>query len=49
VAHAVSSPVPLRAEVMEMMQALRVIRCDKEDYSALAKYYERLYDITIES
>jgi len=49
VAHAVSSPVPLRAEVMEMMQALRVIGCDKEDHSALAKYYERLSGITIES
>ncbi len=48
-AHAVSSPVPLAAEVMEMMQALRVMGCDKEDHSALAKYYERLSGITIES
>ncbi len=48
-AHAVSSPVPLTGEVMEMMQTLKTHGCEKEDHSALAKYYELLSGITIES
>ncbi len=48
-AHAINAPVPLTGEVMEMMQALKVMGCEKEDHSALAKYYERLSGITIES
>ncbi|MDY5931608.1 MAG: 2-hydroxy-3-oxopropionate reductase [Candidatus Ornithospirochaeta sp.] len=47
-AHAVAAPVPLTGEVMEMMQALKVMGCEKEDHSALAKYYEKLSGITIE-
>lgn len=46
-AHAVNSPVPLTAEVMEMMQALKVDGCEKDDHSALAKYYEKLTNMTI--
>lgn len=48
-AHAVNSPVPLTGEVMEMMQTLKVMGCEKEDHSALAKYYELLSGVTIES
>ena len=48
-AHAVSSPVPLTGEVMEMMQTLKTHGCEKEDHSALAKYYELLSGITIEN
>lgn len=48
-AHAISAPVPLTGEVMEMMQTLKVMGCQKEDHSALAKYYELLSGVTIES
>lgn len=47
-AHAISSPVPLTGQVMEMMQALKADGLEKEDHSALAKYYEKLSDIVIE-
>lgn len=48
-AHAINSPVPLTGEVMEMMQSLKVMGCEKDDHSALAKYYELLSGVTIES
>lgn len=48
-AHAISAPVPLTGEVMEMMQTLKVMGCQKDDHSALAKYYEMLSGVTIES
>ncbi len=48
-AHAISAPVPLTGEVMEMMQTLKVMGCEKDDHSALAKYYELLSGVTIES
>lgn len=41
-AHSVNSPSPLTAQMMEIMQALRVSGCDKDDHSAIVKYYERL-------
>ncbi len=47
-AHAISSPVPLTGEVMEMMQNLKARGLEKEDHSALAKYYELLSGVTIE-
>ncbi len=47
-AHAISSPVPLTGEVMEMMQNLKSRGLEKEDHSALAKYYELLSGVTIE-
>jgi 2-hydroxy-3-oxopropionate reductase len=40
--HAVNSPLPLTAQVMEMMQVLKADGCEKDDHSALAKYYEKL-------
>ncbi|MDR9858755.1 2-hydroxy-3-oxopropionate reductase [Treponema socranskii] len=46
-AHAVTSPVPLTAEVMEMMQALKVDGFEKDDHSALAKYYEKMTNVKI--
>lgn len=39
-AHATASPVPLTAQVMEMLKALRAAGYEKEDHSALARYYE---------
>ena len=46
-AHAVNAPVPLTGEVMEMMQSLKAYGCEKDDHSALAKYYEKISDTTI--
>lgn len=40
--HSVGSPLPLTAQVMEMMQTLRSDGCGQDDHSALAKYYEKL-------
>src|SRR5574344_1071713 len=45
--HAVTSPMPLAAEVMEMMQALKADGFEKEDHSVLAKYYEKLTNMKI--
>ena len=48
-AHSVTSPVPLTAQLMEMMQALKTDGCEKDDHAAIARYYEKLAGITIES
>ncbi|MFA6689672.1 MAG: 2-hydroxy-3-oxopropionate reductase [Sphaerochaetaceae bacterium] len=47
-AHSIDSPVPLTSQIMEMMQALKVDGCEKEDHSALAKYFEKMSGIVIE-
>lgn len=39
-AHAVSAPVPLASQVMEMFESLSAYGYGKEDHSALARYYE---------
>ena len=41
-AHACGAPLPVTAEVMEMMEYLHFHGCGKMDHSALAKYYENL-------
>ena len=46
-AHAINAPVPLTGELMEMMQSLKAYGCEKDDHSALAKYYERISGETI--
>ena len=48
-AHAISSPVPLTAQLMEMMQFLKSEGCDKEDHSSIVKYYEKIAGVTVES
>ena len=45
--HGVGSPLPLTAQVMEMMQWLRKEKCGQDDHSALAKYYEDLAGVKI--
>lgn len=40
--HGVGAPLPLTAQVMEMMQTLKADGCGQEDHSALAKYYQKL-------
>jgi 2-hydroxy-3-oxopropionate reductase len=46
-AHAIDSPVPLSAQVLEMMHAVRVEGHDASDHSALAAYYEKLMGMEI--
>lgn len=46
-AHGVNSPVPLTSQLMEMFQALKASGCEKDDHSALAKYYERLSNVKL--
>lgn len=46
-AHAVNAPVPLTGEVMEMMQSLKAYGFEKEDHSALARFYEKIADTSI--
>lgn len=48
-AHTVSSPTPLTAQVMEIMQGLKADGYEKEDHCSIAKYYEKLANVTIES
>lgn len=47
-AHAVSSPVPLTGQLMEIMQSLRADGCDKEDHSSIVKYYEKIANAVVE-
>lgn len=48
-AHAVSSPVPLTGQLMEMMQGLKADGFEKEDHSSIVKYYEKVANTTVES
>jgi 2-hydroxy-3-oxopropionate reductase len=41
-AHSVGSPMPLTAQVMEMMQTLHADGCGQNDHSGLAKYYAKV-------
>ena len=45
--HEIGSPLPLTAQVMEMMQQLKADGCEKDDHSGLVKYYEKLANIEI--
>ena len=47
-AHAISSPVPLTGQLMEIMQALRADGNDKDDHSGIVKYYEKISNVTVE-
>ncbi len=40
--HGVGSPLPLTAQIMEMMQTLHTDGAGQDDHSALAKYYAKL-------
>lgn len=46
-AHAISSPAPLTAQMMEIMQFLRSEGCDMEDHSSVVKYYEKISGVTV--
>ena len=54
--HAVNSPMPLTAQLMEIMQFLKTqgstmnegADCGSEDHSAIVKYYEKIAGVTVE-
>ena len=48
-AHAVQSPVPLTASLMEMMMGLKADGFEKEDHSSLVKYFEKLANVEVKS
>lgn len=45
--HAVGAPLPITANVMEMMQMLHADGLGQCDHSALAKYYEKIANATL--
>ncbi|MDR3258775.1 MAG: 2-hydroxy-3-oxopropionate reductase [Fusobacteriaceae bacterium] len=45
--HAVSSPLPLTGQLMEIMQGLKADGFDKEDHSSIVKYYEKIANVTV--
>lgn len=47
-AHAVSASVPLTSQVMEIMQALKADGNEKDDHSAIVKYYEKISGVSVE-
>lgn len=47
-AHAISSPVPLTGQLMEIMQGLKADGFEKEDHSSIVKYYEKIANTTVE-
>ena len=46
-AHTVGSPLPLTAEVMEIMQALKVSGKQKNDHSGLVEYFEQMANVQV--
>ena len=47
-AHSVGAPIPLTAQAMEILQALKVDGCSMEDHSSIVKYYEKLAETVVE-
>ena len=47
-AHATDTSLPITAQVMEMMQALKNDGCGKEDHSALVRYFEKISNVSVE-
>ena len=46
--HAVNASLPLTAQVMEIMQALKADGCESNDHSAIVKYYEKISNVSVE-
>ncbi len=46
--HSVSAALPLTAQVMEIMQSLKADGNEKDDHSAIVKYYEKISDVSVE-
>lgn len=46
-AHSINSPVPLTAQMMEVMQFLKSEDCGSDDHDAIVKYYEKISGTSI--
>lgn len=46
-AHTVNSPIPLTANVMEVMQALKCDGMEKNDHDAIIRHYEKLAGVEV--
>ena len=46
--HAVNTSLPLTAQLMEIMQSLKADGCEKDDHSAIVKYYEKASKASVE-
>lgn len=46
--HAVNAPLPLTSSIMEIMQALKADGLEKNDHSAIVKYYEKISNVSVE-
>lgn len=46
-AHSINSPVPLTAQMMEVMQFLKAEGYEKEDHDSIVKYYEKISGTSI--
>lgn len=46
--HAVSASLPLTSQLMEIMQALKADGFEKDDHSAIAKYYEKISNVSLQ-
>ena len=46
--HELGVSLPLTAQVMEIMQALKADGHEKDDHSAIVKYYEKMNNIVVE-
>lgn len=47
--HMINAGIPLTAQLMEIMQVLKNDGLEKKDHSAIACYYEKINNLTIES
>jgi 2-hydroxy-3-oxopropionate reductase len=46
-AHGVGMPLPLSAQLMEMMQAIKLDGCGVEDHASIVKFYEKMGNVTV--
>jgi 2-hydroxy-3-oxopropionate reductase len=46
-AHNLNVPAPLTAVIMEILQALKAEGCEKDDHSAIVKFYEKLAKVAV--
>ena len=46
-AHAMDVPLPMTAQLFEIMQTLKIMDCFDDDHCAIVKYFERLADVEV--
>ncbi|HCA29724.1 MAG TPA: 2-hydroxy-3-oxopropionate reductase [Ruminococcaceae bacterium] len=46
--HAVNAAMPLTAQIMEIMQSLKADGNEKDDHSAIVKFYEKISEVSVE-